>query len=60
MRRTSPGGRPTWLNCTGGSRRNLNVLVCRSLADVTDLAYYVVFGPAETTLREMARVAGSR
>jgi SRSO17 transposase len=36
------------------------LLVRRSLSAVTDLAYYVVFGPAETTLAEMVRVAGSR
>lgn len=36
------------------------LLVRRSLADPTDLAYYVVFGPADTTLAEMVRVAGSR
>ena len=36
------------------------LLVRRSLNDVTDLAYYVVFGPAETTLATMVRVAGSR
>ncbi len=36
------------------------LLVRRSLSDSTDLAYYVVFGPAETTLAEMVRVAGRR
>ena len=35
-------------------------MVRRSLDDATDLAYHVVFGPAETTLAEMVRVAGSR
>ncbi len=30
------------------------------LADPTDLAYYVVFGPAQTTLQELAHVAGRR
>lgn len=36
------------------------LLVRRSLSDLTDLAHYVVFGPAETTLVEIVRVAGSR
>jgi SRSO17 transposase len=35
-------------------------LVRRSLTDPTDLAYYVVFGPAATTLEEVVGVAGSR
>jgi SRSO17 transposase len=36
------------------------LLVRRSLADPTDLAYYVVFGPADATLAELVRVAGMR
>ena len=36
------------------------LLVRRSLADPGELAYYVCFGPAGTTLEELARVAGSR
>jgi SRSO17 transposase len=36
------------------------LLVRRSPSDVTDLAYYIVFGPTETTIAEMVRVAGSR
>jgi SRSO17 transposase len=36
------------------------LLVRCSLADPTELAYYVVFGPAATTLDELVRVAGSR
>ena len=32
----------------------------RSLADPTDLAYYVVFAPAGTTLATLVRVAGTR
>lgn len=36
------------------------LLVRRSLVDPTDLAYYVVFGPADTTLEELVRVAGTR
>ena len=31
-----------------------------SLANPGELAYYVCFGPAGTTLEELARVAGSR
>jgi SRSO17 transposase len=36
------------------------LLVRRSVEDPKELAYYVVFGPADTTLAELARVAGSR
>ena len=36
------------------------LLVRRSLADPTDRAYYVCFGPAETPLTELVRVAGTR
>ena len=36
------------------------LLVRRSLADPTDRAYYVCFGPAETPLTELVRVAGAR
>ena len=36
------------------------LLVRRSLADPTDLAYYVVFAPAGTTLATLVRVAGTR
>jgi SRSO17 transposase len=36
------------------------LLVRRSLVDPADVAYYVVFGPAETTLEELVSVAGSR
>jgi SRSO17 transposase len=36
------------------------LLVRRSRRDPTELAYYVVFAPAGTTLRTLARVAGHR
>ena len=36
------------------------LLVRRSLADPTDLAHYVCYGPAETTIEELVRVAGTR
>jgi len=36
------------------------LLVRRSLADPTDLAHYVCFGPATTPLAELVRVAGTR
>jgi SRSO17 transposase len=36
------------------------VLARRSLADPADIAYYVCYGPARTTLDELLRVAGSR
>ena len=36
------------------------LLVRRSVADPTDLAYYVCFCPAETPLTELVRVAGTR
>ena len=36
------------------------LLIRRSLSDPTDLAYYVVFAPADTTLPTLIRVAGQR
>src|SRR3954447_8013773 len=36
------------------------LLVRRSLADPTDRAYYVCFGPAETPLEQLVQVAGTR
>ena len=36
------------------------LLVRRSLADPTDLAYYVCYGPAATTLAALVRLAGTR
>jgi SRSO17 transposase len=36
------------------------LLVRRSLTDPTDLAYYLCHGPADTPLRELARIAGAR
>ena len=36
------------------------LLARRSLAKPEELAYYVCFGPAETTLEELAKVAGTR
>jgi SRSO17 transposase len=36
------------------------LLVRRSLTDPQDLAFYVCFSPAGTTLQELARVAGTR
>jgi SRSO17 transposase len=36
------------------------LLARRSLADPTDIAYYVCFGPAGTAIDELVRVAGSR
>jgi SRSO17 transposase len=36
------------------------LLARRSLTDPTDLAYYVCYGPADTTLAELVRVAGAR
>ncbi|MBK8460727.1 MAG: IS701 family transposase [Micropruina sp.] len=36
------------------------LLVRRSLADPSDLAYYLCHGPAQTPLRELVRVAGAR
>ncbi len=36
------------------------LLVRRSLADPTDLAHYVCYGPAETTLADLVDVAGTR
>jgi SRSO17 transposase len=36
------------------------LLVRRSLADPTDLAHYVCYGPADATLADLVRVAGMR
>ena len=36
------------------------LLVRRSIDDPKDLAYYVCFGPADTSLEELVRVAGTR
>ena len=36
------------------------LLIRRSVADPTDLAYFVVFGPATARLADLARVAGRR
>ncbi|MBB5891420.1 SRSO17 transposase [Kutzneria kofuensis] len=36
------------------------LLARRSVSDPTDIAYYVCFGPADTSLAELVRVAGSR
>lgn len=36
------------------------LLARRSVTDPTDIAYYVCFGPAETSLAELVRIAGSR
>lgn len=36
------------------------LLVRRSLSDPTDLAYYRVYGPADTSIAQMVRVAGTR
>jgi SRSO17 transposase len=40
--------------------RNHWLLVRRSISDPKDLAYYVCFGPADTSLAELVRVAGTR
>ncbi|CAM01633.1 transposase [Saccharopolyspora erythraea NRRL 2338] len=36
------------------------MLARRSITDPTEIAYYVCYGPAETPLTELVRVAGSR
>jgi SRSO17 transposase len=36
------------------------LLVRRSIDDPTEVAYYVCFGPADTSLEELVRVAGTR
>jgi SRSO17 transposase len=40
--------------------RNHWLLVRRSISDPKDLAYYVCFGPADTSFAELVRVAGTR
>lgn len=36
------------------------LLARRSVSDSSDIAYYVCYGPANTSLNELVRVAGSR
>lgn len=36
------------------------LLARRSVSDPTEIAYYIYFGPADTDLRKLVRVAGSR
>ncbi|KMS89756.1 transposase [Streptomyces regensis] len=36
------------------------VLARRSVSDPTEIAYYVCYGPVDTRLRDLARVAGAR
>jgi SRSO17 transposase len=43
-----------------GTGRRGWVLARRSIADPTEVAYYVCYGPRGTRLRELVRVAGSR
>lgn len=47
-------------NCPTAPQWQRWLLVRRSVSDPTELAYYVVFGCASTTLDEMVRVAGTR
>ncbi|MGE5830178.1 MAG: IS701 family transposase [Micromonosporaceae bacterium] len=47
--------RPVWNNGFGHW-----VLARRSISDPTELAYYVCYAPARTTLAELARIAGRR
>jgi SRSO17 transposase len=44
----------------GTPGRGYWLLARRSVADPTDLAHYVCFGPAATALAELVRVAGTR
>jgi SRSO17 transposase len=44
----------------GAPGRGYWLLARRSVADPTDLAYYVCYGPAAATLAELVRVAGTR
>jgi SRSO17 transposase len=48
------------LNCSTAPEWHRWLLVRRSVSDPTELAYYVVFGPASTRLEEMVSVAGTR
>ncbi len=47
-------------NCPTAPEWQRWLLVRRSLSDPTDVAYYVVFAPAATTIEEMVSVAGTR
>ena len=52
----------TWIRLPYESPAELAqwLLARRSLSDPTELAYYRAFGPADTTLAELVRVAGAR
>jgi SRSO17 transposase len=52
----------TWIRLPYESPAELGqwLLARRSLSDPTELAYYRAFGPADTTLAELVRVAGAR
>ena len=43
-----------------GAGQGYWLLVRRSIAEPGELAYYVCFGPVDTTLEELVRVAGTR
>jgi len=47
--------RPVWENGYGHW-----ILARRSIADPTEIAYYVCYAPARTTLKQLARIAGRR
>ncbi|MCA1701977.1 MAG: IS701 family transposase [Actinobacteria bacterium] len=52
------GAAPRWTDRAGAWRQW--VLVRRSVADPSEVAYYLVFGPADTTLEQAVRVVGTR
>ena len=63
---TGPKG-PGYMTGTAVDKRPLRepgkghwLLARRSIANPGELAYYVCFGPAEMTLEELVRVAGTR
>lgn len=49
-----------WLPVGSGQKWPRWLLARRSLTDPTDIAYYLVFGPAHSTLEEVVRVVGAR
>jgi hypothetical protein len=54
------GGRPHRSAATSAAIGVAGSWPARSIADPTEIAYYVCFGPRGTRLRQLVRVAGTR
>lgn len=46
--------------CCGGGRAGRWLLMRRSIAQPEEIAYYLCYGPARTSVHELIRIAGSR